>query len=283
MRVVRHESPASRWEGVFAAPDHRLRPFVRGEYVGWTERADVPVCRREVPHPGVVLIVNFGEPFAIGDARHPRVLASFGSFVAGLHDRPVLAQAGATSSCVELVLTPLGAFRLLGVPMGALANRVVALEDVLGADARRLAEQLHEAPSWARRFARLDAALLARLAAGPEPHAEVRHVWAALEASDGGRPIAGLAREVRWSRRRLAERFREQVGVAPKQFARIVRFDRAMRQVKAGGAVRWAELAWACGYADQSHLVREFREFAGVSPTVLLERRLPDGGGLAGG
>jgi AraC-like DNA-binding protein len=89
--------------------------------------------------------------------------------------------------------------------------------------------------------------------------------------------ITGLAERAGWSRKHLVARFREHVGLPPKTFARITRFARAMRLVRSGQDLRWIDVAHACGYYDQAHFIRDFSEFAGVSPTRFLELRLPSG------
>lgn len=95
--------------------------------------------------------------------------------------------------------------------------------------------------------------------------------------------VGDLADELGWSRRHLVARFREQVGLPPKVLARVLRFQRSLRLRGADGRPRpWAEVALACGYYDQAHLNRDFRQFAGCTPTELLAARLPGGAGIAG-
>ena len=89
-----------------------------------------------------------------------------------------------------------------------------------------------------------------------------------------------LARQLGCSRKHLAAQFHEQIGVPPKTAARILRFDRAvglLQQTDASGA----EVALASGYFDQPHFIREFRQFAGVTPVDFLRHRIPDMGGIA--
>jgi AraC-like DNA-binding protein len=76
--------------------------------------------------------------------------------------------------------------------------------------------------------------------------------------------VASIAREVGWSRKHLARRFADEVGLGPKSVSRIVRFNRAIAASRSGSG--WAGIAADCGYADQAHMVREFRELAGNSP-----------------
>ena len=94
-------------------------------------------------------------------------------------------------------------------------------------------------------------------------------------------PVGELARELSCSRRHLIGRFREQVGPAPKTAARLVRFQRTVRLLERRDGDRFAEIAQRCGYYDQAHMNREFRELAGTAPGEFVARLLPDGLGVA--
>jgi AraC-like DNA-binding protein len=101
-----------------------------------------------------------------------------------------------------------------------------------------------------------------------------------LQASGGRVAVGALAKELGCSRKHLTLRFRHEFGVSPKLLARILRFDRTIRLIGAGRVASLADLAAASGYADQAHLSREFRIFAGSAPMAFLRRRLPDEGGF---
>lgn len=174
-------------------------------------------------------------------------------------------------ACIDLKLRPLGAYTLLGVPMHELAGSAVALEDLLGSSADRLLDQLAEAPGWAGRFDLLDAFLLRRAEDGPRPAPQVLRAWQRMLASAGAVPVRDLAAEAGWSHRHLIAKFREQVGLAPKALARVVRFDGLLSRLEAGAPL--ARLAAEAGYCDQAHLNRDFAELAGTTPTDWLARR----------
>ena len=101
-----------------------------------------------------------------------------------------------------------------------------------------------------------------------------------MQVSGGRVAIGALAKELSCSRKHLTLRFRHEFGVSPKLLARIFRFDRAVRLIGAGRVAGLADLAAASGYADQAHLSREFRIFAGSAPMAFLRHRLPDEGGF---
>jgi AraC-like DNA-binding protein len=244
-----------------------LRGCVRS-YTGYEEWSAEPLCRREVPHGDIVLILS---PDSVLSVPERRV-----SFVAGLHDREAHVGHSGRQHGVEVRLTPLGAHALFGVPMHELANRVVALDE-LHPGLGELAERMWDAGGWEGRFDVLDAAL-AR--ARREQSSEVAWAWGRLRASAGRVEIGALARELEWSHRRLIARFREQVGLPPKTVGRVLRFERVSRLLLETPAPRLAEVAFDCGYYDQAHLNRDFREFAGTTPGDFLASRLPEGGGV---
>jgi AraC-like DNA-binding protein len=151
------------------------------------------------------------------------------------------------------------------------------------------------APDWAGRFAALEELLARRLRAGgasghggpSKVKPEVGYAWRRLLEARGAVSVAGLAAETGWSARHLGEQFRAETGLSPKAAARVIRFDRArralLRRRGPGERVALAALAADCGYFDQAHLARDFRDLAGCPPSVLLAEELrnvqavPDG------
>jgi hypothetical protein len=172
LRVLRHESELGSWELVTGTPMSRLRGLVC-DYEGYMESgASAPVLRQQVPTPRIPLIVNFGAPWNVAEAEDgaPR---SHDSFIAGLGERSSFVAAAGSASCIQVNLTPLGAFMFLGLPMHELANRVVPLEDVLPRPVRGLAEQLEAARGWEQRFDLLDTCFVARFAEATAPSGDV--------------------------------------------------------------------------------------------------------------
>ena len=95
--------------------------------------------------------------------------------------------------------------------------------------------------------------------------------WAfrTIVAGNGQIRIADVARDIGWSRKHLLQRFRQQIGIGPKAVSRMVRFNHAVGLARQRQADGWADIAVECGYADQAHMVREFRAFAGSTPSTL--------------
>jgi AraC-like DNA-binding protein len=256
--------PEAVWEAVAARPAGPLRAVV-AEHHGYRQRGMPPARHLGLPSPWLTLIFTLDEPLYV--ARHPDPQQAPGQYLAllgGLHTTPaVIAHDGAQSG-VQLQVSPLAARALLGLPAGELAGLDLPAADLLGRLGADLPEQLQAAGSWAARFRLLDDRL-GRLV-DPDrtpPPAEVRRAWRVLRASGGTARIADVAREVGWSERHLAARFRTEIGLAPKAAARVIRFDRARQMVPGMPA---AVVAATCGYADQAHLVRDFVAFTGLGP-----------------
>lgn len=284
--IERHETENGSWELVRRPPPAALAGIVDGLYCGWTESGTQGpgTIRRELPSTKIPLIFNFGAGYRVGAPGAPIEAAEVrGSFVVGLYDSFAETQATGPTLGVQVDLTPLGAFRLLGgLPMAELYGRAVALTDVLGRNGGALVERLPEERDWEARFRLLDETLLRRLADGPAPLAPVAFAWRRLMESGGTAAIAPLAEAAGWSQKHLIERFRQHVGVAPKRLARILRFSRFTARLGREAAVHWAGLAFESGYYDQAHLIRDCHAFAGCTPRELLARRLPGGGWLGG-
>jgi AraC-like DNA-binding protein len=263
-------------------PPPKLREYVvRCE--GFAERTSGPLRRREVAYPAVPVILSFGTDWWLLDPDRPGAPGKrHRSFVAGLHDGPAMVEHGGEAHCMQLDLTPLGANAVFGVAMHELAGRCVALGDLIGErPAAELVERLVEAEGWRERFDVLEGFVAERVASAPGPTPDTVRAWRRLEETGGRLSVEALARELGCSRRHLAARFREQVGLPPKTVARVVRFHRATRLLRTDGAARWADIAHECGYFDQSHFNRDFRDLAGTSPGEFMASLLPGDVGVA--
>ncbi|HVQ17263.1 MAG TPA: helix-turn-helix domain-containing protein, partial [Vicinamibacterales bacterium] len=278
--VTRHVSDLGRWELAKAAPAESLRPFAR-EYVGWSEEVPAPLCRRELPTEEAPLVINFGGAFRLFAPGESRRAVALGSFITGAYDTYQLVESAGATSGVQVNFTLLGIRLLVGRPIEDMTNGAFAPEDIFGTFARQLTERLYEGRSWEARFDWLDRALTDRLRNSREVPAAVRCAWQRLIASSGRASISSIVREVGWSQRHFIARFRHEIGVSPKVFARMLRFGRVVRDLRAGRAGDLADISLESGYCDQSHLNRDAREFAGVTPGELRKSLLPDGGGFS--
>lgn len=277
--VTLHASAIGRSEMAVGASHPSIRPYA-AVYVGWTETMVSPIVRREMPSEYAPLMFSFGAPIRLYELGDRTRYADVGSFITGAYDASQLVGSAGTSGAVQVNLTLLGIRRIVGRPLADLKNRAIPLDEVFGPRARGLSEQIAEAGSWEARFELVDQFLAARLALDSRIPQEIRAAWRALVSSRGQVPIRDVARDVGWSHKHLIDRFRAELGLSPKGVARLLRFGRVVQRLKAGPVPSLAELALSCGYFDQSHLHRDAREFADVTPGELVTSLLPHHGGF---
>lgn len=262
---------------------HRPAPALLGlvdSAHGYAVPAMPEGVHRGLPSRHITLVVELSRPLRISGPAGG--IAAHG-VLGGLHTAPVHIDASSPQEGIQYGLSPLGCQTLLGVPAGELAGALLDLEDVLGRrPAAELLERVAMTDDWAERFRLLDAALVARLAdasarrrSPAERDPALREAWRLVFSSGGRVPVRRLAEHVGYSRRHLSERFRRTTGVTPKQASRIARFESARSLLLAPERPSLAETAAACGFADQAHLAREWRELAGCTVTTWLREELP--------
>jgi AraC-like DNA-binding protein len=236
---------------------------------------DAPSHTREsiLPSGTLELVINLHEDeFRIYDpcrAHSPRRLS--GAIVSGAYRGPFVIDTREHAAILGVHFKPGGAFPLLGALPSELGDLHLDLETLWGHEATELRERLCEATTPAGRFRILERALRARL-----PHTRQGHraVPVALEKlAESGASVTEVAACVGLSHRRLIEVFSAEVGMTPKLFARVQRFQRALAAARQRTSADWAGLALASGYADQSHLIRDFLAFSGFSPETLLRHK----------
>lgn len=272
--VVHRELELGSWTRATRPPHPGLRGLMHRAHLGFQQHDASFERWLEAPRLALTLMVDLEGALRADGAALPD------AWVGGLGERYTVVEFGSTYASIDLELTPFGAHAVLARPLHELASSVVGLEELFGADGRRLAEGLRDEPDWDRRFDLLDAFLARRAGDGPRPSPSVAWALGRLRASRGRARIETLAAELGCSRRHLLKGFNEQVGLPPKTVARLLRFEHVCRRLDAD-PVRWADIAYDCGYSDQSHLNRDFRDLAGTTPTDYLARRIP-GGGVVG-
>jgi AraC-like DNA-binding protein len=206
-----------------------------------------------------------------------------GALISGPYAGSFMSDAAEEANILGVHFKPGGASAFLGLPAGELANSHVDLCAIWGPSATELRERLCELREPIQRFRLLERALLDRLADPAQGHGAVRQGLEILMGSHGRARISDIARDADLSQRRLTHLFTAEVGLTPKLFARVQRFQHAVTRSRAPKKMDWAELALDCGYFDQSHLVHEFVEFSGVTPADYRRRqsRLDDAGAHA--
>jgi AraC-like DNA-binding protein len=220
-----------------------------------------------LPDGCMELIVHFGDPFRrfteAGEAETQPA-----SFLVGEMTRPLVVQPARRVGTMGIRFRPGGAFPVIGVDLDELTDRAVPLDALWGKAARDLEDGLREARSHHERIAAVERFLIRRLRRGRRDLAVEAAVGAILKSRGRGR-MRSLSSRVGLGPRQLERRFLSAVGLRPKLFSRIVRFQNLVRVTRSAEPARWASAAAECGYFDQAHLVRDVRDFAGVPPSGL--------------
>jgi AraC-like DNA-binding protein len=233
------------------------------------DKSPASSVQRIVPDGRPALILNFANPF---QSQTDGVWKSQPEcFFVGQITGPLLLRPSGPAEMLGIQFRPYGAAQLLGLPMCELTDSAIALEDLSRRLAREL-ERLRQLPSLTRALAVLDSILHAfsQQACTDDP---VSYAVRAIEGTGGLTSVRDVADHIGWSTRQLQRRFKDTVGISPKLFGRMQRFQRVLRAME-GSASDWIDAAGRCGYYDQAHLIRDFREFSGRTPTALLDQEI---------
>jgi AraC-like DNA-binding protein len=179
-------------------------------------------------------------------------------------------------SVIGVHFMPGGAFPFLGMPAAELSDTHIALETLWGPSAREIRERLCAATSPAERFCLLESALLARLSSAKERHYAVPFaldIYGQSGQTKTSLRVRDVARRIGLSQRRFIQVFKAEVGMTPKLFGRVQRFQKVLALLPRATIPDWARLAVECGYFDQSHLIHDFLEFSGFSPLDYFHRQ----------
>jgi AraC-like DNA-binding protein len=197
-----------------------------------------------------------------------------GSVMSGPHSRYFVLDTRDESDVIGVHFKPGGAFPFLRPPAGELRDRQVGLEALWGeTENALLRERLLQASGADAKFAVLEQALLRQLRHAPERHGAVAQALRCLDQAPRLRTIAEVSAGIGLSSRRFIELFTAQVGLTPKLYCRVRRFQRVLQAVWHKRRVDWSAVALDCGYYDQAHFIRDFRAFSGLNPSAFLDLR----------
>ena len=245
-------------------PHPLLRPYIK---LIWTLSLDQPADFGrpwKIAPDGIVEVVfQFGIPFSL---RYPG--ESFerlpGSFAISQTRRFVEIRPEGPGGFLSIRFHPWGAYHFFGIPVRELADTMVSPETLWNRSARDLEERLLEAPDDRSRVRQVERFLLSRLRRqrkeGVEPL--VRAIWRDSDRFN----VTRFCRQIGWGERRLERTFAAALGIPPKSFGRLSRFQSACRRLRQPGAASLTEIAHACGYYDQAHFIADFRAYLGITP-----------------
>jgi len=266
------------FEAYIAFPSPALAPFV---VCIWGVRGPDPSYREAVLPNGLSeLMINFGPAQKVWAYGEDEVDQDFGRYwLAGIQDEPLVIGSPHGMDHIGVRFHPGGAHAFFDLPMSEVTDRVVDLDLLVGrGEAEELRDELTACPDHAARARAVEAWLLERRYAVHPYYSTVRRAVDVMQTSTFRTSVTELCERLGLSNRHLIEQFRRVVGLPPKAVSRIQRFNAVVEATmgRPPGDVVWSRLAYRFGFSDQSHLVREFKHFSGVTPTEFLARRTPD-------
>ena len=252
------------------SPHPALAPYVRC-YWSLALPCSRDVASQRYLTEGVEVAFNLGGPVSIDSGERPPRTAR-GAFVSGPMTTPMRMQYSGALDLLGICFRPGGAYRFLPYPASELVDACANVDDLLGAEGLGFVDRVRNDATQRERVAALDGFLLAQLGRARHDDVRIRRALGTIETLGGRVSVDQLARLAGLSNRQLERRFKECVGIPPKQLCRSLRFKSVFKCLTRNPADRWPSVAVACGYYDQSHMINEFRRFTGVSPAAYFER-----------
>ncbi|MEQ8677090.1 MAG: helix-turn-helix transcriptional regulator [Aggregatilineales bacterium] len=225
---------------------------------------------RILPHGLMEMTINLAdEPLVFsypedGYVPHP----IYGPIVAGARSDYFVIDTNRPASILSVWFKAGGARAFFGASANALHNQHLSLDVLWGYDAHDLYCQLLEAPSTVHRFRLLETALTNRLKRASVRHRAVDYALNAFSKQPHNITIAQIVDEIALSPTRFIQVFREEIGITPKLFCRVQRFQHALSLIAQQRHHSWTDVALRCGYFDQAHFINDFQHFAGITPTM---------------
>jgi AraC-like DNA-binding protein len=188
----------------------------------------------------------------------------------GAHSEFFTIDTAQSSSFIGVHFRPGGAFPFLGLPVSEVHNEVVLLETLWGARATEVREQLLEAPTMHTKFQTLEKVLQKCLTHPPTAHPAVSFALREIQTAPR---LASITDQLGLSSRRFSQVFAHEVGLTPKLFQRVLRFQGVLHAIEKHKNIDWSEIALSCDYFDQAHFIHDFKAFSGLTPERYLEAR----------
>jgi AraC-like DNA-binding protein len=241
-------------------------------YEGYTQ----PHAKERImPDGSMELVINLREDESrIYDTENPELFDRYsGSILAGPRSGFFVIDTVGQASVIGIHFRPGGVSRFLKLPLNELQNQCVTLDCLWGRAGADFRNRVLEAPTPEARLRVLEQCLLEQTARPMEQPAAVRGALHYISHQLAGLSVADLAGHIGLGRRRFIQVFSEEVGLTPKLFCRVRRFQQVLHSIHGRDDIDWADVALGCGYFDQAHFNHDFRAFSGINPSTYLRHR----------
>lgn len=235
------------------------------------------LMERVLPTGTAELVVNLqSDQFQVYDPHNHEISQSYrGSLAVGPHSEYFVIDTASQAAVMGVAFKPGGAFPFFKLPAYELRDQHVALEDLWGNAAREVRESLMAAPTPAAKFAAIEKMLLRQLVRPLELRPVVNYALGEFKNSPAIATVSNMAEQSGYSSKRFIQLFNEEVGLTPKLYWRVQRFQAILRRLYRGQEVNWSDLSASLGYFDQAHFNHDFLAFSGLNPAAYLSRRGP--------
>ena len=254
-------------------PPAPLSAFVKCFWY-WEGAPQTHTQERLMPTGDVAIIFNLrDDAIRTYDWQNPNHFELFGHAVlAGPRSEPFVIDTAQQERVFGIQFQPGGSFPFFRVPSCEVENRDIALDCVWRNSTEEIREQLLQADSIEAMCTLVHDALIRQLVRPMELHPAVNFAKHRFCVNPHRTTVASVLNEIGLSHRRFIQLFHDQIGLTPKSFCRVQRFQRVLRRVHRAPKVDWADVALDCGYYDQAHFIHDFQTFSGFTPTVYSAR-----------
>lgn len=228
-----------------------------------------------MPDGGIDLVIDLTQtPKNLYDNNDFRRYQSFKkSWVSGFRREFITIEAGQDSSMMVLRFRAGAAPYFFRFPLTELSGRVLEVDAIWGSNFLHLREHLLEQPSPGAKIAALEAWLLSQMRRESAPPPVVSFALEQIHRAPHLLSIADIQAKTGYSNKHFIHLFERHAGATPKAYLRVVRFQRALAEIERSRKINWTDIAYGCGYYDQAHFIKEFRQFSGLNPVAYLGER----------
>jgi len=255
-------------------PSFPLNHFIESfyYYIGYTPEHSID---RFLPDGNVQIIFDLTDyPKYIYDNETLKEIQSCKNvWFSGFRTEPISIPSGKESEMIIVQFRKGKASTFICEPMYAVTNYVVDAELVLKNEILDLRERLKDAVSIDEKFQILENNFLRHYRSSLEENPFVDYVIKRIITKPNKISLKEVADNAGYSQKHIIKIFKENVGIAPKEFLKIIRFQKAIEEIEQHKEVNWASLAFDCGFYDQSHFIANFKTFSGFTPAEYVKQR----------
>lgn len=260
------------------APDvHSFVQLFRIVHLEFSREEEIP-CKAYPPRPEQCLAFYPYERETVNYASSNKTVSNLPVVLYGQFTEVTNRMIGHRFLVFQIVFLPGAIHQLTGIPSNELVNEYLDASLVFGNQVHNMNEQLFEAKDYAAMITIGNQFIRSLMAKSKRMIQPIDAIWLQLLQKDNPYTIDWIAKQACYSVRQLERKFKERTGISPKLFMRVIRFDHAFRQKNSCPEMEWLRIAMECDYHDYQHLVKDYKDFTGLSPTQfhLIEEQAPE-------